>query len=304
MLVASAGMAGVREEPARGSTSPKRSGAVRNIARYPSGRVQHLLGRALTLVLALLTAAPFLWMLSGSFKTALDVYSINLWPNHPTVSSYAWVLTHVPFWRYILNTFVVAAAVTIIALLFHAMAGYSLARLNFPGRDKLFIFIYTTLLVSLPTILVPLYLVVRFLGMLNSYEGLIVPSVFNAFGIFLLRQFYVTLPKELEDAAEVDGCGYWGRFWHVGLPLARPLLLALSVFFFLANWNSFMWPLVSTTSENLWMLQEGIASFTGEYGSAWNEILAASTIAAIPTIALFALFQRQIVSSLKTSGIK
>ena len=284
----------------KSSTLPNR----RRLRRNGKRRLGRLSLALITLILAFLTAAPFLWMLAGSFKTAAAVYGITLLPAHPTIQNYVYVLTQVPFSRYFLNTFIVAAVVTVIALLFHAMAGYALARMKFPGRDALFIFIYATLLVSLPVILVPLYLIVRYMGILNTYQGLIIPSIFNAFGIFLLRQFYLGIPKELEDAAEVDGCGYWRRFVHVALPLGRPILIALSVFFFLANWNSFLWPLAATQSQHLWLLQEGIASFPGQYSSAWAEILAASTLAAIPTVALFIIFQRQIVSSYKMAGLK
>ncbi len=254
--------------------------------------------------LALMTVFPLLWMASSAFKGPAEVYSVNPIPADPTLENFLYVFTEVPFLRYMLNTFFVASTVTVMGLFFHSMAGYALARLNFPGRDLLFFAIFSTLLVSLPVILVPLFVLVRELGMLNSYAGLIIPAIFNAFGIFLLRQFYLGMPKELEEAARIDGCGYWRVYWNVALPLSRPILAALAVLFFLANWNSFLWPLTVTADEDLWMVQLAIASFQGQYSAAWNYIMAAATVTALPTIVLFFIFQRQLVESFKTSGIK
>ncbi len=254
--------------------------------------------------LALMTVFPLLWMASSAFKGPDEVYSVNPIPADPTLENFLYVFTEVPFLRYMLNTFFVASTVTVMGLFFHSMAGYALARLNFPGRDLLFFAIFSTLLVSLPVILVPLFVLVRELGMLNSYAGLIIPAIFNAFGIFLLRQFYLGMPKELEEAARIDGCGYWRVYWNVALPLSRPILAALAVLFFLANWNSFLWPLTVTADEDLWMVQLAIASFQGQYSAAWNYIMAAATVTALPTIVMFFIFQRQLVESFKTSGIK
>lgn len=258
----------------------------------------------ITLVLALLTIFPLLWMLSAAFKGPDESGSISLIPRAPTLSNFAYVFTQVPFLTYMLNSFLVAGSVTIIALLFHSMAAYALSWLKFPGRDAIFVGIFSTFLVSLPIILVPLFILVKMLGLLNSYGGLIIPAIFNAFGIFLLRQFYITIPRELGEAAVLDGCSHWQVYWHLILPLSRPIMAALAVFFFLANWNSFLWPLTITSDQNLWMVQLGIASFQQQYSSAWNYIMAASTVAALPTLILFFFFQRQLVESIKSSGIK
>ena len=184
------------------------------------------------------------------------------------------------------------------------MAAYALARLQFKGRETVFLIIFSTLLVSLPVVLIPTFVVVRTLGLLDSYAGLIVPSIFSAFGIFLLRQFYIGLPHELEEAALVDGAGYWRIYWSVILPLSRPILAALAVFFFLANWNSFVWPLTITSNPDLRVVQVGISTFQQQYASDWNYVLAASTVAALPTLLMFFFFQKQIVESIKTAGLK
>jgi multiple sugar transport system permease protein len=258
----------------------------------------------LGVVLALATIFPLVYMVTSSFKTAEDVNGVDLLPPNPTLDNFAYVFTEVPFLRYLFNSFFISAVVTIAALFFHSMAAYALARLKFKGRDTVFLIIFSTLLVSAPVILIPSFVVVRTLGLLDSYAGLIVPAIFSAFGIFLLRQFYMGLPDELEEAALIDGAGYWRIYWSIVLPLSRPILAALSVFFFLANWNSFVWPLTITSDPSLRVVQVGIATFQQQYASDWNYVLAASTIAALPTLLLFFFFQKQLVESIKTSGFK
>ncbi|MEP9382061.1 carbohydrate ABC transporter permease [Nocardioides sp. KR10-350] len=254
-------------------------------------------------VLAVVAILPMLWVVVSALRPADDLFSTGL-PTRWTLDNLRYVLTEVPVPRYLLNSAIVSVAVTVIALFTHSMAAYALARLRFPGRGLVFSLIISTLLVSLPVILVPLFLVVKQLGMLDSYAGLIVPAIFNAFGIFLLRQFYLTVPRELEEAAELDGCGYWKRYWHVILPMSRPALASLSVLFFLANWNAFLWPLTITRSPDLTVIQLGLSSLTGQYSSAYNYILAASVLAAIPTIVVFLAGQRRLVDAMKTSGLK
>src|SRR3569832_112253 len=253
-----------------------------------------------TLVLAAMTVFPLLWMLMIAFKSQAEVFQPVLLPKAPTLKNFIYVLTEVPFVRYLINSIIVSAAVTVIALWVHTMAGYALARLRFPGREAIFLAIFSTFLVSLPVIIVPLFILVRALGMLDSYAGLIVPAIFNAFGIFLLRQYYLSLPKELEEAAIIDGAGYWRVYWSVILPLSRPIIASLAILFFLANWNSFLWPLSVTISMDLWVVQFWIVSYHNQYASSWNYIMAASTIVALPMLILFVIFQRQIMDSIKT----
>jgi len=255
-------------------------------------------------LICLLTVFPLIWMASGALKPGEDVYSLSIIPESPTLDNFRYVFTELPFPRYMFNSFFVSATVTLIALFFHSMAAYALARLRFPGRELIFRLIFATLLVSLPVILVPLFVLVRAMGMLNTYAGLIIPAIFHAFGIFLLRQFYLGIPDELEEAAILDGAGYWRVYANIILPLSRPILAALAVFFFLANWNSFLWPLTITSDQNLWVVQTGIASFQTQYSSAQNYIMAASVVVAMPTMLLFFIFQRQLVESIKTSGFK
>jgi multiple sugar transport system permease protein len=265
--------------------------------------VQYGLYAAVSL-LSFLTVAPLFYMVSMALKQGNEVFGANLVPRDPTVGNFIYVFTQVDFLRYLWNTFFVAAIVTVIALIFHSMAGYALARLRFPGRDAIFLAMFATFLISQPVIIVPLFVLARALNLLDSYAGLIIPSIFNAFGIFLLRQFYLGIPRELEEAALIDGAGYF-RIWRsIILPLSRPILSALAILFFLANWNSFLWPLTITSNQDLWMVQVAIASFRQQYNGSWNYIMAASTVVALPTIVMFVIFQKRIIESIKTSGIK
>jgi len=275
-----------------------------NRSRHYFARLRQVLLFGVIAVLALLTVAPLVWMISASFKPGNETFGPNLIPLRPTLENFTYVFTALPFWRYMLNSFFVAGTVTLVALWFHSMAGFALARLRFPGRELLFLAIFSTFLVSLPVIIVPLFILVRQLGMVNSYAGLIIPAIFNAFGIFLLRQFYIGIPGELQEAAIIDGAGYFGIYWNIMLPLSRPILAALAVFFFLANWNAFIWPLTITNDQNLWVVQIAIASFHQQYSASWNYIMAGSTVVALPTLILFFIFQRQLVESIKTSGLK
>ena len=255
-------------------------------------------------ILAFMAIAPLLWMLSMSLKPSNEVFDTNLIPRRPTLDSFVYVFTQVDFARFLLNTLFVSAAVTLVALILHSMAAYALARLRFPGRDAIFLTMFATFLISQPVIIVPLFILARALHLLDSYAGLIIPSIFNAFGIFLLRQFYLAIPRELEEAALIDGAGYFRIWLSIILPLSRPIMSALAILFFLANWNSFLWPLTITSNQDLWMVQVAIASFRQQYNGSWNYVMAASTVVALPTIVMFVIFQKRIIELIKTTGIK
>ena len=255
-------------------------------------------------VLALIQLFPLYWLLTGALKPAAEVNSPGLLPSAPTLSNLATVFDRVPFARYLLNSLLTSVAVTILLVGFGAMAGYALARLRFPGRELIFGLFFATLLVALPVILVPLFVVVSRMGLTDTYAGLIIPVAFTAFPVFLMRQFYLQFPKDLEDAADLDGAGFLRRFVSVVLPVSRPMLAALGVITFLATWNSFLWPLTVARSSDLWVVQVGIATFQSQYGGDWNLIMAASLLAALPTLIVFLILQRQIIESIKATGLK
>jgi multiple sugar transport system permease protein len=274
--------------------------------KTPRKMASTILWYALCLVLAFVFAGPFIWMILSSFKPPNEIFAnppILISPNS-SFENFRQVFQQAPFERYMFNSFYVATTVTLIALLFHAMAGYALARLEFPGRNVMFIGIISTLMIPFYTILIPLAMLIKKLNWFNTYWALIVPAIPHAFGIFWLRQFFLGIPQDLEDAARLDGTSRIGIFYHIALPLARPVLAALGVFFFLANWDAFLWPLVATNKPEMRVVQIGIQSFTGEHGSAWNLIMAASVVAVLPTLSLFFGLQRFIVASVKMSGLK
>ncbi len=276
---------------------------MRAITRPRPGRLALYAIAALALVL---TAGPVLWMLSTSLKTSGDALAIppKLIPSHFRWANYADVFRNVDFARFLLNSFFISSVVTVVALLFHSMAGYSLARLSYPGRDVIFAGILATLGVPFTVILIPLFIVVQSFGWVNSYKGLIIPLIPHAFGIFLLRQFYLSIPRGLEEAAQVDGASLLRVYWTIVLPLSRPVMAALGIFFFLANWNNFLWPLVVAQSSDLWVVQVGIQHFVGEHSADYNLVMAASTVAALPTLVLFFVLQRRLIEGIKLTGLK
>jgi multiple sugar transport system permease protein len=260
----------------------------------------------IAILLTVVFAGPFVWMVSSALKPANEIFAsppILISPNF-SLNNFLQVFQQAPFGQYMFNSFFVATTVTVVALLLHSMAGYALARLEFPGRQIIFVGIISTLMIPFYAILIPLALLVKELGWINSYWALIVPAIPHAFGIFWLRQFFLGIPQDLEDAARIDGSSRIGVFFRVALPLARPVLAALAVFFFLANWDSFLWPLVAANRPDMRMVQVGIQSFTGEHGNAWELIMAASVLAILPTLALFFALQRFIIASVKMTGLK
>ncbi|WP_214078792.1 carbohydrate ABC transporter permease [Mesotoga sp.] len=269
-------------------------------------RVKGILRYFLLVILAMFFLFPIYWMFVSSLKSPSEIFAFppKLIPENPVWSNYTKVFSQVPFARYMLNTFFVASVVTIVALLLHSMAAYSLARLNYRGRNFLFILVISTLMIPFSAILIPLFLIVRNFGWIDSYRGLIIPAIPHAFGIFFLRQFYLGFPRELEEAAIIDGSGLVRVFFKIVLPLSKPVLSALAVFFFLANWNSFMWPLVIINSPEMRTVQLGVAQYGGEYNNPWAIQLAACTVALIPTLIVFVVLQKQLMQSIKMTGMK
>jgi len=258
------------------------------------------------ILLTLIFILPVYWMASSALKGPQEIFSVPpTWvPKVRHWEHFRTVFEQLPFARWMMNSGIVSVTVTLVALLTHAMAAYSLARLRYPGRRFIFALIIGTLMIPFCVIMIPLYIQVRAFGWLDTYWALIIPSIPNAFGIFLLHQFYLTIPTELEDAARVDGCSKAGIFFRIVLPLSKPILAALAVFFFVANWNSFLWPLLVTSSTAMKTVQVGIAGYSGQYQNPWAYMMAANTIAVIPNLVVFVLFQRQLMTSIAMSGIK
>jgi multiple sugar transport system permease protein len=279
--------------------------APRAIARRALARVlTHLLMIALSVVMVV----PFISMATTSLMTMSQAYSFPpaIWPDPFVWANYPEALALQPFGRYFLNSGILALGVTAGRVINGALAAYAFSRLVFPGRDLIFFAYLGTMMIPEHVTLIPLFLILNFFGWLDSYQGLILPFAVTAFGVFLLRQFFITIPRELEEAAVIDGCGAFGVFWRIILPLAKPGLASLAILSFVSGWNMFVWPLIVANSANMRTIVIGIAQFQAAYGAItnWPYVMAISTLAVIPTLFIFFVGQRYFVQGITLSGLK
>lgn len=247
---------------------------------------------------------PFVWMLLSSFKDAREVLSPGFWPSEFTLANYVEVLTRTDFPRWFFNSLFVAVLNTASVLFFCALVGYTLARMRFPGKQIIFLAILATLMVPTEMLVIPWFVMSADLGWVDTYWGLLFPGLIPGFGVFLMRQFFQTLPRDLFDAGRIDGVSEIGLFLRIGLPLVGPGLAALGIFAFIGNWNAFLWPLIVAQSPDMRTVPVGIALFSGEAGAAWNLIMATSALAIIPVLLVFVIFQRQIIEGVVLTGVK
>ena len=249
---------------------------------------------------------PLVWMTSAAFKPLPEVMRVPpTWiPEQPTLANFRAVFAQFPFPRYILNSLVVAAVVVLSTLVTSTMAGYALAKFDFPGRSVLFVAILASLTVPFQVRMIPLYQMVIRVGWQDTLQGVMFPWLVDAFGIFLMRQFIKVIPGELLDAARMDGASEWRIFWQIVLPLTKPALAALAIFTFLGNWEEFLWPLIVSSSDGSRTLPVGLQTFAEQYGTNTNYQMAGALIATLPVLALFFLLQKQFVEGIALSGMK
>jgi multiple sugar transport system permease protein len=254
---------------------------------------------------ALAMVAPFCWQLITSLKSLSNATKVppSLLPEGRW-DNYSRVFDVLPFGQQFVNTVLMAGLRTIGQVLFCSMAAYAFARLRFPGRTVLFGILLSVLMVPPQLFIIPQYQIMSSLGWLNSLQALVVPGLFSAFGVFLLRQFFLGLPRELEEAAAIDGAGPIRIYWSIVLPLARPGLVALSLLVLLWSWNDLFWPLVVNTDPDKMTLSAGLASLQGQFQTDYPVLMAGSLLASLPIIAVFTLLQRQFIQGIATSGIK
>ena len=254
---------------------------------------------------ALAMVAPFVWQIITSLKSLSNATKVppSLLPEGRW-DNYSKVFDVLPFGHQFLNTVLMAGLRTIGQVLFCSMAAYAFARLRFPGRNVLFGVLLSVLMVPPQLFIIPQYQIMSSLGWLNSLQALVVPGLFSAFGVFLLRQFFLGLPKELEEAAAIDGAGPVRIYWSIVLPLARPGLVALALLVLLWSWNDLFWPLVVNTDPGKMTLSAGLASLQGQFQTDYPVLMAGSLLASLPIIAIFTLLQRQFIQGIATSGIK
>ncbi len=278
--------------------------AQRNSRRHFRPRFSTILAYVLLTLGSLVMVFPFLWMLVSSFKDIREILDLNFFPKNFTLANYREVLFNTDFPRWFLNSLIVAVATTTSVLFFCSLVGYTLTRLRFPGRQVVFILILSTLMVPTEMLVIPWFVMSSQLGWVNTFWGIAFPGLIPAFGVFLMRQFFETLPKDVFDAARVDGMNEFGLFWHIGLPLVRPALAALGIIAFIGNWNAFLWPLIISKSADMRTIPVGIALFSGEAGTAWNLIMATNALAIIPILIVFFVFQKQIIEGVVLTGTK
>lgn len=261
-------------------------------------------------IIALLFIAPLIWMLSTAFKRPDDIINsmgtVSWWPHPFTLENFKIDISKAeefPIWRWTGNSLFISLAITFLVVTIDSMAAYAYSRLKWRGRDQVFAILVATMLVPGQVLLIPSYLLIRELQWFDTYQALIIPAGAGAFGVFLLRQFFMTIPVELEEAARLDGCGPWGIFWHVILPLSRPALAALGIFTFMGAWNAFEGPLIFTDSMNMRTLPIGITIFQGRYSTEYGPMMAAAVLAAVPVLIAFLLFQKHIIKGISLTGM-
>jgi len=260
----------------------------------------------LTLGMALITL-PVFWMFSASFMTLGDVFTtpVNLLPPVWRPQNYIEIFTDFNIGLYFMNSVIVTGSVVILQVIFCSLVGYSMAKFDYPGRNLIFAFIMATLMIPFAVILIPLYLIVRGFSWVDSYQGLILPFAMSPIGIFLMRQFIVSVPDDYIDAARIDGASEIGIFFRIVLPLSRPAVITLAIITFVTNWDLFLWPLVITTTDRYRTLPIGLAQFLQQYQNEWNLLMAGAVVAVLPVILLFLSMQRRFLEGMAgLSGIK
>nr|WP_234996581.1 carbohydrate ABC transporter permease [Planktothrix sp. PCC 11201] len=258
-------------------------------------------------IIAVLMLFPLIWLVSTAFKSPSEnifQFPPQFIPRQPTFQNFIKVWQTNPFGRYLFNSSFVALLTVSLNLLFCSLAAYPLARLNFKGRDGIFTAIIATIMIPFQIVMIPLYVLTVQLELRNSYLGIIFPSIASAFGIFLLRQAFQSVPKELEEAARIDGCSELGIWWNVMIPAAKPALITLAIFVFIGSWSDFLWPLLVLDQPDFYTMPLGVATLAGTFSLDWRLIAAGSVISIAPVLLLFLILQRYIVPTDAGSGVK
>lgn len=272
-------------------------------------RTRIFLGYFTLIIIAISMLYPFLAMVNLSFVDNGSIFLESekfLHINNLTLQNYKNVFKELPMSRYFLNSLIVATISTLGQVMFAALAGYAFARLNFRFRNAIFLVILITMLIPPQVNIIPLFFLMREMNLIDTYPALILPSLFGGLGVFLMRQYFLGFPKDLEESARIDGCNLFQTFFKIALPLALPTVATLAIFTFVTTWNSFMWPLIVTNSESMRTLPVGLAIYKGSFReiTLWGELLACSVICTIPVIGVFLLGKKYFISDILQGGIK
>lgn len=247
---------------------------------------------------------PFVWMVATSFKQPWDVFNLSIIPPEVNFNNYIRLFEKSNFPRWFLNSFVVGLLVTFSVLFFDSLVGYTLCKFNFRGKKIIFILILSTMMIPTEMLVIPWYIMSNKWGWVNSYWGIMFPGIMTGFGTFLMRQFFQGVPDELLDAARIDGLNEFQIWWKVAMPLVKPAISALAIFTFLGNWNAFLWPLIVISETKLYTLPVGLAFFSGEFQTEWEMVMTGASVATIPVLIVFLIFQKQIIKGIALSGLK
>lgn len=260
----------------------------------------------LLVLLAAITLFPFVWMIFTSMKTKGDILAnpSSLLPQQFVFDTYLNIWNEVPFARYFLNSLIFAGCVTLISLVLNSMAGYAFARLRFKGRDALFLLVLCTMMIPFQVIMTPLFLMISKMKLYNTLLGLVLPRASDAFGIYMMRQFFITLPADLEEAGRIDGANEFKIFYRIMLPLCKPIFVTMGVFTFMGNWNDLLYPMLMTSSDQWRPIQAAIMLFSGKYAVEINFVMTGLLLAAIPTILAYLFAQKYFVEGIAMTGIK
>lgn len=265
---------------------------------------QKVITHLMLIIPTALSLLPFLWMISTSFKEPAELLGrTTFWPQTWTFENYIAAWNAAPFGRYYINSILVAAGTVALQLITGALAGYGFARVRMPGRELLFGIILATMMVPSTVTLVPSYLILNKFGWLDTYAALIIPWGATPFSIFLFRQFFRTIPKDLEDAARIDGCSQLGVLWRIVLPLSKPAVFTVATYGWIGSWNDFLWPLVMTDSEAMRTLQVGLRVFTQDAGTRYTLQMAAATFTIVPILIAYFFVQKQFVEGVARTGL-
>jgi ABC-type sugar transport system, permease component len=294
------------ESAADGVGMPRRGPARRRGSQHTRSMLGRALLYAVLVVLLAVVLIPFIWMLSASFKHDSQVLSVPMqwWPSEFVWSNYSDIWKQIPLAGYLANSALLSVVITTLQVLTGSFAAYGFSKIRFPGRDALFLAYIGTIAVPWQAYMIPQYIMMQKVGLTNTFWALILLQAFGAFGVFLMRQYYMTIPDELSEAARIDGLNDYGIWARIILPLSKPALASLALLTFVNTWNDYMGPFIYLSSNNLWTVQIGLRSFIGQYSAQYALIMAGSVVSIVPILVIFLLGQRYFIRGIATSGMK
>lgn len=268
--------------------------------------IKHLIIHVVLILGAIVMITPFLWMILTALKTYPETIHVppTIFPKQWQFQNFIKVFQQIDLLTYYRNTIIMVVGRTVGQLIFCSLTAYAFARMRFKGRNVLFVLVLSLLMVPSQIVLIPSFVIMKEFGWIDTFYALITPGIFSAFGVFLLRQFFMAIPKELDESAKMDGCSYFGIYWRIILPLSKPAMIALAIFAIISTWNDFLWPLIVTNSDKMRVLSIGLASFQGQYVTDYPMLMTGGVLATIPMIIVFIFLQKYFIEGISLTGTK